>query len=39
LLRAWDLSWTSHYPLTEGAEIFTGLMNGGLHPVKALLLP
>jgi threonine dehydrogenase-like Zn-dependent dehydrogenase len=39
LLRDWDLSWTSHYPLTEGAEIFTGLMNGGLHPVKALLLP
>ena len=39
LLRNWDLSWTSHYPLTEGAEIFTGLMNGGLDPVKALLLP
>jgi threonine dehydrogenase-like Zn-dependent dehydrogenase len=39
LLRDWDLSWTSHYPLTEGAEIFTGLMNGRLDPVKALLLP
>lgn len=39
LLRNWDLSWTSHYPLTDGAEIFTGLMNGGLDPVKALLLP
>jgi threonine dehydrogenase-like Zn-dependent dehydrogenase len=39
LLRDWDLSWTSQYPLTEGAEIFTGLMNGGLQPVKALLVP
>jgi threonine dehydrogenase-like Zn-dependent dehydrogenase len=39
LLRNWDLSWTSHYPLADGAEIFTGLMNGGLDPVKALLLP
>ena len=39
LLRGWDLSWTSPYPLTEGAEIFTGLMNGGLDPVKALLVP
>ena len=39
LLRNWDLSWTSHYPLTDGAKIFTGLMNGGLDPVKALLLP
>jgi threonine dehydrogenase-like Zn-dependent dehydrogenase len=39
LLRNWDLSWTSQYPLTEGAEIFTGLMNGGLQPVKALLVP
>jgi threonine dehydrogenase-like Zn-dependent dehydrogenase len=39
LLRSWDLSWTSHYPLTDGADIFTSLMNGGLDPVKALLLP
>ena len=39
LLRNWDLSWTPHYPLADGAEIFTGLMNGGLDPVKALLLP
>jgi threonine dehydrogenase-like Zn-dependent dehydrogenase len=39
LLRGWDLSWTTPYPLTEGAEIFTGLMNGGLEPVKALLVP
>ncbi len=39
LLRGWDLSWTTQYPLTEGAEIFTGLMNGGLEPVKALLVP
>ncbi len=39
LLRDWDLSWTTQYPLTEGAEVFTGLMNGGLEPVKALLVP
>ena len=39
LLRGWDLSWTSQYPLTDGAEIFTGLMNGALQPVKALLVP
>ena len=29
LVPAWDLSWTSPYPLSEGAEIFTRLMNGG----------
>jgi threonine dehydrogenase-like Zn-dependent dehydrogenase len=39
LLRGWDLSWASRYPLTDGAEVFTGLMNGGLEPVKALLVP
>jgi 2-desacetyl-2-hydroxyethyl bacteriochlorophyllide A dehydrogenase len=39
LLRDWDLSWTTQYPLTKGADIFTGLMNGGLEPVKALLVP
>jgi threonine dehydrogenase-like Zn-dependent dehydrogenase len=39
LLRGWDLSWTSQYPLAEGAEIFTRLMNGGLQPVKAVLQP
>lgn len=39
LLAGRDLSWTSGYPLAAGAEIFTRLMNGGLHPVKALLQP
>ena len=39
LIRDWDLTWAAGYPLAEGAEIFTGLMNGGLHPVKALLRP
>ncbi len=34
-----DLSWTSSYPLARAADIFTDLMNGGLHPVKALLRP
>jgi threonine dehydrogenase-like Zn-dependent dehydrogenase len=39
LIREWDLTWAEAYPLAEGAEIFTGLMNGGLHPAKALLRP
>ena len=39
LIRDWDLTWAAGYPLAAGAEIFTGLMNGGLHPVKALLRP
>jgi threonine dehydrogenase-like Zn-dependent dehydrogenase len=39
LIRDWDLTWAAGYPLVQGAEIFTGLMNGGLHPVKALLRP
>lgn len=39
MLRDADLAWTASYPLTAGAEIFTGLMNGGTHPVKALLRP
>jgi threonine dehydrogenase-like Zn-dependent dehydrogenase len=39
LIREWDLAWAAGYPLTEGAEIFTELMNGGLYPVKALLRP
>jgi threonine dehydrogenase-like Zn-dependent dehydrogenase len=39
LIRDWDLTWAAGYPLAQGAEIFTGLMNGGLHPVKALLRP
>jgi threonine dehydrogenase-like Zn-dependent dehydrogenase len=39
LIREWDLTWAASYPLAAGAEIFTGLMNGGLQPVKALLRP
>jgi threonine dehydrogenase-like Zn-dependent dehydrogenase len=39
LIGHWDLSWATGYPLTAGAEIFTALMNGEPHPVKALLLP
>jgi threonine dehydrogenase-like Zn-dependent dehydrogenase len=39
LIRDWDLTWAAGYPLAAGADIFTGLMNGGLHPVKALLRP
>jgi threonine dehydrogenase-like Zn-dependent dehydrogenase len=39
LVQEWDLSWAAGYPLAAGAEIFTSLMNGGLQPVKALLLP
>lgn len=39
LLRNADLDWTASYPLSAGAEIFTGLMNGSTHPVKALLRP
>jgi threonine dehydrogenase-like Zn-dependent dehydrogenase len=39
LIQDWDLTWAAGYPLAAGAEIFTGLMNGGLHPVKALLRP
>ncbi len=39
LIRDWDLTWAAGYPLAAGAEIFTGLMNGGLHPLKALLRP
>jgi len=35
----WDLTWAAGYPLAEAAGIFTDLMNGGLHPLKALLLP
>jgi threonine dehydrogenase-like Zn-dependent dehydrogenase len=39
LLAGCDLSWTGNYPLSVGAEILTELMNGALHPTKALLLP
>jgi threonine dehydrogenase-like Zn-dependent dehydrogenase len=35
----WDLTWAAGYPLAAAAEIFTDLMNGGLRPLKALLLP
>jgi threonine dehydrogenase-like Zn-dependent dehydrogenase len=34
-----DLSWSTTYPLDEGAEIFTALMNGESTPIKALLKP
>ena len=34
-----DLSWSTTYPLSEGAEIFTALMNGQTTPMKALLQP
>jgi threonine dehydrogenase-like Zn-dependent dehydrogenase len=39
MIQEWDLAWAASYPLAEGAEVFTELMNGGLHPVKALLQP
>jgi threonine dehydrogenase-like Zn-dependent dehydrogenase len=34
-----DLTWSTTYPLGEGAEIFTSLMNGDTSPIKALLQP
>jgi len=34
-----DLSWSTTYPLDQGAEIFTTLMNGETTPIKALLQP
>ena len=34
-----DLSWSTTYPLDEGAQIFTALMNGQSTPIKALLEP
>jgi threonine dehydrogenase-like Zn-dependent dehydrogenase len=34
-----DLSWTTTYPLEEGASVFTDLMRGRSTPVKALLQP
>ncbi|YCK41157.1 alcohol dehydrogenase catalytic domain-containing protein [Actinomadura sp. ATCC 39365] len=39
LVTRWDLSWVRTFPLEEGAEIFTRLMNGQATPVKALLTP
>ena len=38
-IQDWDLTWAAGYPLAAAAEIFTGLMNGGLDPLKALLRP
>jgi hypothetical protein len=32
LLSGWDLSWASAFPLADGAEVFTSLMNGALDP-------
>jgi len=34
-----NLSWSTTYPLTQGADIFLALMNGQTTPVKALLQP
>ncbi|WP_231336257.1 zinc-binding dehydrogenase [Actinomadura graeca] len=39
LAAEWDLSWVNTFPLTDGARVFTDLMNGGTEPVKALLTP
>jgi threonine dehydrogenase-like Zn-dependent dehydrogenase len=39
LLGGWDLAWASRYPLSAGAQIFTELMDGASHPVKAVLQP
>ena len=39
LLANWDLTWASRYPLSAGARIFTELMDGASHPVKAVLQP
>ncbi|WP_214408739.1 alcohol dehydrogenase catalytic domain-containing protein [Sphaerisporangium fuscum] len=39
LVGGWDLSWVDTFPLAEGAEVFTSLMNGRATPVKALLTP
>jgi threonine dehydrogenase-like Zn-dependent dehydrogenase len=38
-IQDWDLTWAGSYPLAAAAEVFTGLMNGGLDPLKALLRP
>ena len=34
-----NLSWSTTFPLDQGAEIFTALMNGQSTPMKALLQP
>lgn len=33
------LTWSSTYPLAQGADIFLSLMNGAATPIKALLQP
>jgi hypothetical protein len=33
------LDWTTTFPLEDGAEIFTAVMNGHDDDVKALLCP
>jgi threonine dehydrogenase-like Zn-dependent dehydrogenase len=33
------LTWSSTYPLVQGADIFMSLMNGAATPIKALLQP
>ena len=38
-IQDWDLTWAASYLLDAAAEVFTGLMNGGLDPLKALLRP
>ncbi|MFI6324435.1 zinc-binding dehydrogenase [Nonomuraea sp. NPDC050556] len=39
LVAGWELPWVRSYPLAEGAEIFTNLMEGGESPIRALLRP
>ena len=34
-----NLSWSTTYPLSEGADIFNALMGGQTTPIKALLRP
>jgi threonine dehydrogenase-like Zn-dependent dehydrogenase len=34
-----DLTWSTTYPLDQGVETFTSLMNGATTPIKALLQP
>ena len=34
-----DLSWSSTFPLSEGADVFNALIGGQSTPIKALLCP
>jgi threonine dehydrogenase-like Zn-dependent dehydrogenase len=34
-----DLTWSTTFPLDQGVETFTSLMNGATTPIKALLQP